>query len=35
MLAEFAFTPSIFDETAHADSEAWREQLRELGSLSA
>jgi len=32
MLAEFAFTPSIFDETAHRDSEAWREQLRELGS---
>lgn len=31
MLVEFAFTPSIFDEAAHEDPEAWREQLRELG----
>ncbi len=32
MLAEFALTPSIFDESAHSDQEEWREQLRELGS---
>ena len=32
MLAEFAFTPSIFDESAHIDPEVWRDQLRELGS---
>ncbi|MCB9922564.1 MAG: hypothetical protein H6822_10300 [Planctomycetaceae bacterium] len=31
MLTEFAFTPSIFDEDAHEDKEAWREQLKELG----
>ena len=31
MLTEFAFTPSIFDEDAHDDKEAWRDQLRELG----
>lgn len=31
MLAEFAFTPSIFDQNAHEDCEAWRDQLRELG----
>lgn len=31
MLVEFAFTPSIFDETVHEDREAWRDQLRELG----
>jgi hypothetical protein len=31
MLAEFAFTPSIFDENIHDDKEAWREQLKELG----
>ncbi len=30
MLTEFAFTPSIFDEDAHEDKDAWREQLREL-----
>lgn len=30
MLTEFAFTPSIFDEEAHNDKEAWRDQLREL-----
>ncbi len=30
MLTEFAFTPSIFDEDAHDDKEAWLEQLREL-----
>lgn len=30
MLTEFAFTPSIFDEDAHEDKEAWRDQLREL-----
>ena len=30
MLTEFAFTPSIFDEDAHDDKEAWRDQLREL-----
>lgn len=32
MLSEFAFTPSIFDEDAHDDKEAWGEQLRELTS---
>jgi hypothetical protein len=32
MLAEFALTPSVFDEGAHADKDAWREQLRELGT---
>lgn len=32
MLTEFAFTPSIFDEDAHEDKEAWRDQLRELNS---
>ena len=31
MLTEFAFTPSIFDEDAHDDKEAWRDQLKELG----
>ena len=31
MLTEFAFTPSIFDEDAHEDKEAWRDQLKELG----
>jgi hypothetical protein len=31
MLTEFAFTPSIFDENAHEDKEAWRDQLKELG----
>jgi hypothetical protein len=30
MLAEFALTPSIFDETAHADLDAWRDQIRTL-----
>ncbi len=30
MLTEFALTPSIFDEDAHEDKEAWRDQLREL-----
>jgi len=30
MLTEFAFTPSIFDEDAHEDKDAWRDQLREL-----
>ncbi|MFM8479293.1 MAG: hypothetical protein ACKOEO_26185 [Planctomycetaceae bacterium] len=32
MLTEFAFTPSIFDEDAHEDKDAWRDQLRELNS---
>ena len=32
MLAEFALTPSVFDEEAHADKDTWREQLRELGT---
>jgi hypothetical protein len=32
MLTEFAFTPSIFDEDAHEDREAWQDQLRELRS---
>ena len=32
MMAEFALTPSIFDEAAHANPDLWREQLRELGS---
>lgn len=31
MMAEFALTPSIFDETAHPDVDAWREQIRTLG----
>ena len=31
MHGEFAFTPSIFDQEAHKDCEAWREQLQELG----
>ena len=31
MLTEFAFTPSIFDEDAHEDKDAWRDQLKELG----
>ena len=31
MLTEFAFTPSIFDEDAHEDKEAWRDQLKALG----
>ena len=31
MLAEFALTPSIFDESAHEDLAAWREQLLVLG----
>ncbi len=31
MLTEFAFTHSIFDEDAHTDKEAWRQQLLELG----
>jgi hypothetical protein len=31
MLAEFALTPSVFDEDAHDDKDAWLEQLRELG----
>lgn len=30
MLTEFALMPSIFEEDAHADKEAWRAQLREL-----
>lgn len=30
MLSEFAFTPSIFDETAHEDVDAWCDQLRKL-----
>lgn len=32
MLAEFAFTPSVFDEQANPDAESWREQLWELGN---
>src|SRR5208283_1537762 len=32
MLAEFAFTPSIFDESVHPDRDVWIEQIRELGS---
>lgn len=32
MLTEFAFTPSIFDEDAHEDKVAWRDQLRDLTS---
>lgn len=32
MLTEFAFTPSIFDEDAHADRELWRDQLRALNA---
>jgi len=31
MLAEFALTPSIFDEDAHDDKDVWLEQLRVLG----
>ncbi len=30
MLTEFAFTPSVFDEDAHEDKDAWQDQLREL-----
>lgn len=30
MLAEFAFTPSVFDENAHESKEAWHNELREL-----
>lgn len=30
MIAEFALTPSVFDETAHADKDAWLDQLNEL-----
>lgn len=33
MLTEFAFTPAVFDESAHEDPELWCEQLRRL-SLS-
>lgn len=32
MIGEFAFTPSVFDETAHPDAALWSEQLRELGN---
>jgi hypothetical protein len=32
MLSEFAFTPSIFDENAHPDKDAWRDQLKELNA---
>ena len=32
MLTEFAFTPSVFDEDAHEDKEAWSDQLRELAT---
>ncbi|XZE18626.1 hypothetical protein SH449x_003923 [Pirellulaceae bacterium SH449] len=32
MLTEFAFTPSVFDENAHEDKDAWQDQLRELRS---
>jgi hypothetical protein len=32
MLAEFSFTRSIFDKTAHNDPDVWRDQLRELGT---
>ncbi|HBN75947.1 MAG TPA: hypothetical protein DD473_09035 [Planctomycetaceae bacterium] len=30
MLSEFAFTPSVFDENAQEDKDAWREQIREI-----
>jgi len=32
MLAEFAFTPEVFDEASQPDITVWREQLRDLGS---
>lgn len=32
MLAEFAFTPAIFDEAAHEDKDVWLDELRELGA---
>ena len=32
MLTEFAFTPSVFDEAAHEDVDAWCDQLRRLTS---
>ena len=32
MLAEFALTPSLFDQDAQDDIEEWREQLRELAT---
>ncbi|MBM4001544.1 MAG: hypothetical protein FJ297_18760 [Planctomycetes bacterium] len=31
MIAEFAFTPSVFDEQANPDGESWRKQLHKLG----
>jgi hypothetical protein len=31
MLTEFALTPSVFDDEANTDPQAWREQIRELG----
>ncbi len=30
MLTEFAFTPSVFDESAHENPSQWCEQLRYL-----
>jgi hypothetical protein len=32
MLAEFALTPSVFEEEAQVDLDLWRDQLRDLGS---
>jgi hypothetical protein len=32
MLAEFALTPSIFDEDAHQDKDAWLDDLQHLGA---
>lgn len=32
MIGEFAFTPSVFDEAANCDVDAWCDQIRELGN---
>ena len=31
MLSEFAILPCVFDESSHCDTDAWRDQLRDLG----
>jgi hypothetical protein len=32
VIAEFAISPSVFDEAAHPDKDEWVDQLRELGN---
>lgn len=32
MIAEFAISPSVFEEAAHPDKDEWIDQLRELGN---